>query len=108
MWTAGGVAAVIVVTSGLLWFASAVVARHQAESAADLAALAAAATAVAGEGVACGEARWVAEEMGVDLRSCSLKGWDARVEVAAAPSGVAARFGSAVAKARAGPVERGH
>jgi secretion/DNA translocation related TadE-like protein len=107
MWTVGGIGAVAVVLSGLLLFVSAVVTRHRAESAADLAALAAAGAAVAGEDRACAEARCVTARMDVDLRSCRLVGWDALVEVAAAPPTVLGLFGSAAARARAGPVERG-
>jgi secretion/DNA translocation related TadE-like protein len=103
---AGAVAAMTVVSLWLLWFGSAVVTRHRAESAADLAALAAASRAVAGERRACDEARWVTWRMGVELRSCRLSGWDALVEVVATPSGVPADFRPATAKARAGPVER--
>ncbi|MFL6120464.1 Rv3654c family TadE-like protein [Actinophytocola sp.] len=106
VWTAGVVAAVAVLTVWLLWFVSAVVTRHRAESAADLAALAAATKAVAGERAACDEARWVAGQMGVELRSCRLSGWDALVEVVAAPPGVLSRLRPAVARARAGPVEQ--
>jgi secretion/DNA translocation related TadE-like protein len=102
----GGLAVVMAALVGLLWFVAAVAARHRAESAADLAALAAASSAVAGERRACGEARWVAEQMGVELRSCRLSGWDALVEVVAVPPGLAGEFGSAAARARAGPVER--
>jgi secretion/DNA translocation related TadE-like protein len=107
MWTVGGIGAAAAVLSGLLLFASAVVTRHRAESAADLAALAAAATAVAGEDQACEEARWVTQQMDVDLRSCRLSGWDALVEVAAKPPAALSLFGPAAARARAGPVERG-
>jgi secretion/DNA translocation related TadE-like protein len=106
LWTVGGLSVVMVMLTGLLWFASAVVVRHQAESAADLAALAAASRAVAGERYACGEARWVAEQMGVDLLSCRLSGWDALVEVVAGPPGVLGQLSQATARARAGPVER--
>lgn len=106
IWTAGGIALVMVAVSGLLSFVSAVAARHRAESAADLAALAAASWAVAGEGRACAQARWVVEEMGVELRSCRLSSWDALVEVVAEPAGVLGKFGAAAAKARAGPVAR--
>jgi secretion/DNA translocation related TadE-like protein len=106
VWTVGGIALVAVVLVGLLWFVAAVGARHRAQSAADLAALAAASTAVAGERRACGEARWVADGMGVALLSCRLSGWDALVEVAAQPAGVLGEFGAAVARARAGPVQR--
>jgi secretion/DNA translocation related TadE-like protein len=104
IWTAGGIAAVMVVVSGLLSFVAAVVTRHRAESAADLAALAAASWAVAGEERACAQARWVAEQMGVGLRSCRLSSLDALVEVVAEPAGVLGEFGGAAAKARAGPV----
>lgn len=107
MWTLGGIGAVAAVLSGLLLFAAAVVTRHRAESAADLAALAAAGAAVAGEEQACAEARWVTEQMGVDLRSCRLSGWNAQVEVTAAPPAALSLFGPAAARARAGPVERG-
>jgi secretion/DNA translocation related TadE-like protein len=106
LWTVGGLSVVMVLLSGVLWFATAVVVRHQAESAADLAALAAASRAVAGERHACDEARWVAEQMGVELLSCRLSGWDALVEVVAEPPGVLDQFSHATARARAGPVER--
>jgi secretion/DNA translocation related TadE-like protein len=99
----GGLAVLMVVTAGVLWFCAAVVTRHRAESAADLAALAAAVVAVQGEQRACAEARWVAERMDTVLRSCRLSGWDALVDVEAAFEG----FGSAAARARAGPVEFG-
>ncbi len=95
----------MVVTTGVLWFASAVVARHRVEAAADLAALAGAVRAVDGERFACREVRWVAARMGAAVRACRLSGWDVLVEVVDLPSGVLARFGSAAARARAGPVE---
>ncbi len=89
------------VVTGVLWFGSAVVARHRAEAAADLAALAAAVGVVDGERAACADARWVVERMGGVLRSCRLSGWDALVEVDVAFG----PFGSAAGRARAGPVE---
>jgi secretion/DNA translocation related TadE-like protein len=104
VWTVGGLAVVMVVMTGALWFGAAVITRHRAEGAADLAALAAAATAGRGERQACAEARWVADGMGVSVRSCRLSGWDALVEVVAVPPGVLGHFGSAEARARAGPV----
>jgi secretion/DNA translocation related TadE-like protein len=106
VWAAGVVAALTVLAVWLLWFTSAVVTRHRAESAADLAALAAASKAVAGERRACDDARWVAEQMGVELRSCRLSGWDALVEVAATLPGALGHFRPALASARAGPAER--
>jgi secretion/DNA translocation related TadE-like protein len=104
VWTVAGLAVVMAVMSAALWFGAAVVTRHRAEAAADLGALAAAAVAVGGERRACAEARWVADQMGVSVRSCRLSGWDALVEVVAVPPGVLGQFGSAEARARAGPV----
>jgi secretion/DNA translocation related TadE-like protein len=101
VWVVGGMTIVMAVTIAVYWLGGAVVARHQAEGAADLGALAAAGTAADGERAACAEARWVVERMGAALLSCRLSGWDALVEadVGYAP------FGSAAARARAGPVE---
>lgn len=103
VWTVSGLALLMTVTAAVLWFGAAVVTRHRAESAADLAALAAAGGAVDGERRACAQARWVVEQMAAELRSCRLLGWDALVEVVAVPPGVLSRFGSADARARAGP-----
>ncbi len=105
VWTVGGIGVIVTLLTALLWFVAAVVTRHRAESAADLAALAAASTAVAGEQRACDEARWVTDHMGVELRSCRLSGWDALVEVVAQPPAALQQFGPAAARARAGPVE---
>ncbi len=107
VWTVGGIAAVLTVMTVMLWFCAAVATRHRAASAADLAALAAAGAAAAGERQACEQARWVTDQMVVELRSCRLVGWDALVEVAAVPPGVLSDFGSAEARARAGPVDEG-
>ncbi|WP_424234409.1 Rv3654c family TadE-like protein [Actinophytocola sp.] len=101
VWVVGGMSVVMVVMTSVLWLAAAVVARHRVEGAADLAALAAAVVAVDGEQQACAEARWVVEHMDTVLRSCRLSGWDALVEVDVAFG----PFGSAAARARAGPVE---
>jgi secretion/DNA translocation related TadE-like protein len=101
VWVVGGIAVFMTVMMAVFWFGGAVAARHEAEGAADLGALAAAVAAVGGEQAACAEARWVVERMGAVLLSCRLSGWDALVEadVSYAP------FGSAAARARAGPVE---
>lgn len=80
----------------------AVVARHRAQSAADLAALAAAAQLVEG-GEACAAAGRLAEGNRARLAECSIEGIDVVVRVSVAlPLGV---LGPAVAVARAGPVE---
>jgi secretion/DNA translocation related TadE-like protein len=106
VWAAVGVLVVLTVATAVVWVVAATTTRHRAESAADLAALAAAVLAPDGERSACGRARWVAERMRVELRSCRLAGWDALVEVTAEPSGLFATLGPAAARARAGPVER--
>jgi secretion/DNA translocation related TadE-like protein len=105
VWTVGGMAVLLTVTTVFVWFGAAVKTRHHAQSAADLAALAAAGAAITGETAACGLAKWVTDRMGVALSSCTVNGWDARVEVTARPPGVLAGFGSTHARSRAGPVE---
>ncbi|TVT30268.1 flp pilus-assembly TadE/G-like family protein [Amycolatopsis rhizosphaerae] len=103
IWVAGAVAALAAVLAALLAFGAAIVSRHQAGAAADLAALAAAGHAERGAEAACGQARLVTEEMAVRLTACRLEQWDALVEVTAeGPAG----FGPAMARARAGPVQR--
>jgi secretion/DNA translocation related TadE-like protein len=83
-------------TVGGFHIGSAVIARHRAQAAADLAALAAAAQVPAGVGAACGEASAIARESGVEVIDCAVDGLDAVVTVAA---------GRARAAARAGPAE---
>lgn len=82
----------------------AVLARHRAEAAADLAALAAATDAALGQDVACARARTIATGMDSSVRQCVLDGWDALVEVGTPRAAV---FGDpeALGRARAGPVE---
>jgi len=86
-----------------LHLGEALVARHHAESAADLAALAAAAHMVIGEQYACSQARRVTDRMHVTLVSCRASDWDVLVDVAAQPPGWLASLGAATARARAGP-----
>lgn len=95
---------VLIVVLGLaLQLGAALVTRHRAEAAADLAALAAAAHAVSGDQTACAAARRVTDGMAVRLVSCELTGWNAAVTVQAQPPGPLAGFGVAEATARAGP-----
>ena len=112
----------VLVAAGLALVAwtAAISMRHSAEAAADLGALAAAASASAGEAVACGEAARVAAANGASLQACRLVGSDAEVVVAVDRSSRAGRDGTpgagarrsswllgalprAVARARAGP-----
>ncbi|MFB9688445.1 Rv3654c family TadE-like protein [Amycolatopsis plumensis] len=104
IWTAMAVAALAAVATFALWLGATVMARHQAESAADLSALAAASHASEGPARACELARWVADRMGVRLRTCRWQQLDALVEVEA-PGPALAGLPSPSAHARAGPAD---
>jgi secretion/DNA translocation related TadE-like protein len=91
------------VTGAGAYLGSAVVARHRAQAAADLAALAAAARLPAGATAACARATAVAHEMRVDDASCQVDDLDVIVTVEKA----VAFAGAARAAARAGPVDTG-
>lgn len=99
--------AVVVVTvlsavfGGVLLLGQAVVARHRAAAAADLAALAAAATWAHGPEAACATALRVARAQGAGLTACRVRGEVA--EVTASPA--TGPFTPAVS-ARAGPPQR--
>ncbi|ORM26843.1 Rv3654c family TadE-like protein [Williamsia sp. 1135] len=89
----------------VLYVGAAVSARHQAQSAADLAALAAASALVLGEADPCAQAGLIAGRMGVLLASCNPEGVDVVVSVRMAVDlGLFGRR-DALATARAGPVE---
>ncbi len=94
-------ALLMTVTIGGLLIGSAVVARHRAQSAADLAALAAAARIPAGPVAACAEARTLGTAMRAEVRRCDIEQLDVVVTVVVAVGG---RIGAeATAAARAGP-----
>jgi secretion/DNA translocation related TadE-like protein len=95
------VAALLSITGGGVYLGSAVVARHGAQAAADLAALAAAARLAAGPETACAQANAVAREMRVSITSCAVDDLDVvvTIEVRLAVGG----WGKAQAAARAGP-----
>jgi secretion/DNA translocation related TadE-like protein len=94
------VAVLLCVTGAGAYVGSAVVARHRAQAAADLAALAAAARMPSGVPAACARATAVAREMRVEGVQCEADDLDVVVTVQ-----VAAVFaGPARAAARAGPV----
>jgi secretion/DNA translocation related TadE-like protein len=105
IWTAMAVAALAGVAVLGCWLGAAVVARHRAETAADLGALAAASHAAEGPVRACERARWVADRMGVALLTCRWQRLDALVEVQA-PSFAFAGVPAPSARARAGPASR--
>ncbi|TDB84011.1 hypothetical protein E1264_26285 [Actinomadura sp. KC216] len=80
-------------------------ARHRANAAADLAALAGAAQVAAGDGGACGRAESVAVGSGARLVRCQVEGDVVEVSVTVdviVPMGIGALKG--VSRARAGPV----
>jgi secretion/DNA translocation related TadE-like protein len=103
VWAAVAVAVLAGIAVFGLHLGEALVARHHVESAADLAALAAAAHLLPGEQYACGQARRVTDRMRVHLVSCRAEGWDVLVEVTARPAGWLGNLGAATAQARAGP-----
>ncbi len=89
------------------YLGSAVVARHRAQAAADLAALAAAAQVPSGAAAACARATTVAREMRVDDARCEVDGLDVVVTVAVRVRVATVFGGAARAAARAGPVDAG-
>jgi secretion/DNA translocation related TadE-like protein len=105
VWAAGAIAVLVSMAMFGLHLGQAMVARHHAESAADLAALAGAAAVIGGEEYACTQARRVTDRMRVQLVSCRIRDWDVLMEVLARPSGWLGGLGAATGRARAGPVE---
>lgn len=96
------VAALLWLTGAGAYVGSAVVARHRAQAAADLAALAAAGRLPAGVAAACARATAVTRAMRVDEARCAVDDLDVVVTVQ-----VAVAFGGAArAAARAGPADR--
>jgi secretion/DNA translocation related TadE-like protein len=95
------VAVLIAVTGGMLHVGSAVIARHRAQAAADLAALAAATQIASGIESACAQATLVARAMDSSVTDCAADGLEVVVHVEV---GLGAwRFGPAHAAARGGP-----
>jgi secretion/DNA translocation related TadE-like protein len=94
----------LIVTGAAMQLGAALLARHRAEIAADLSALAGAAELLQGRPAACGQATTVARANGAAVATCTLDGVDLLVTVT-----VSARFGplsaTASGRARAGPVD---
>ena len=100
------VAALVVLAGTVLASLGAVaVARHRASGVADLAALAAAASAHLGPQEACAAADRVASAAGAILRDCRLTGDVAMVTAQVRPPGRLGELGAATSTARAGPLE---
>jgi secretion/DNA translocation related TadE-like protein len=98
------VAVLLSITGGSAYLGSAVVARHRAQAAADLAALAAAVRLAAGPEAACAQAKAVAREMRVSATGCDVHDLDVVVTVDARVA--VGGWASARAAARAGPADR--
>lgn len=107
LWAVGAIAAALAVVTVVITVGVATVARHRAAAAADLAALAGATRAQAGQVAACAAAGWVVDNMGATLRSCQLRGPGVSVVVAVRPAGLAGVIGPAIGRARAGPALSG-
>jgi len=97
------VVVVLSVTGGGLCVGSAVVARHRAQAAADLAALTAAARLPAGPDAACRRATQLARQMHVDRTNCSVQNLDVVITVQLTVPYT--RWAVAQATARAGPAQ---
>jgi secretion/DNA translocation related TadE-like protein len=93
----------VALTAGGAYVGAAVVARHRAQAAADLGALAAATTLVDGAADACARASGLARAMGTTVVGCSLEDLDVIVTVEAPIDTRLVRMGPARAVARAGP-----
>jgi secretion/DNA translocation related TadE-like protein len=98
------VAVLLSITCGAGYLGAAVVARHRAQAAADLGALAAAARLAGGPEAACAQATVVAEQMRTRAADCVVDDLDIVVTVEARL--VVGGWGSARAAARAGPDDR--
>jgi secretion/DNA translocation related TadE-like protein len=93
----------VAVTTGGAYVGAAVIARHRAQAAADLAALAAAAALVDGAADACDQASELAGATGTTVVGCSVEELDVTVTVEAPIDTRFFRMGPARAMARAGP-----
>lgn len=106
------IAVLLAFTTAAGYLGAAVIARHRAQAAADLAALAGAGAVVAGPDAACAAATRIAAAMRSGVTACRVDRLDVVVDVEAAvqlgrwgiaPARTAARAGPAEASARATP-----
>lgn len=98
-----GAAGLLVVLVVGLQIAGASIARHRAEAAADLAALAGAAEVLDGRDAACGRAGRIASANGASIQTCEVLDLDLRVTVRIAVN-VGPIGASAIGRGRAGPL----
>ncbi len=100
MWVATAMVALLAISALVIQLGAAMIARHRASAAADLAALAAAQAVLSGPAVACRRAGELAEAGAARLDGCQVFGMDVLVTVSVNAGLVGSR---AVARARAGP-----
>ncbi|MGB3772350.1 MAG: Rv3654c family TadE-like protein [Rhodococcus sp. (in: high G+C Gram-positive bacteria)] len=98
--------ALVVVTALVVSVGAAVSARHQAQSAADLAALAGAAALTEGVEAGCAAATVSADRMGAVVDQCRVDEWDVQVRVRVQIALMRWGERDAVASARAGPAHQ--
>jgi secretion/DNA translocation related TadE-like protein len=96
-------ALILAVVGAAMVVGSAVIARHRAQSAADLAALAAAGRLAEGQSAACGWAVSVADQMNARVTACAVEALDVTVTVDVDAALGRWGLGTARAAARAGP-----
>jgi secretion/DNA translocation related TadE-like protein len=100
-------AVLLAITAGGVYVGSAVIARHRAQAAADLAALTAAQHLADGTGAACSQASALAHAMHTAVTRCAVEDLDVVVTIEASVPFGRLGVGSAHATARAGPVDAG-
>ena len=105
IWIAAMAAILCVVASTVMLLGLAQTARHKANSAADLAALAAAQVLVDGTGSPCAVASGTAATNGARLASCAVAGEIVSVSISVDVRLGRFGLGTATATARAGPVD---
>jgi secretion/DNA translocation related TadE-like protein len=98
-------AVLLAITIGGVYVGSAVIARHRAQAAADLSALAAATQLADGTGAACSRASALAHAMRMAVTQCEVEDLDVVVTVETSVSLGRIAVGPARATARAGPVD---
>jgi secretion/DNA translocation related TadE-like protein len=103
LWLLGVGLTVLTFAGAVAAAGSALVAKHRAQAAADLGALAGAVRAGEGYSAACDRAGQVVEANGVRLVECRLDGLDVVIGVAAEPANLGQAIGPVRAWARAGP-----
>lgn len=100
-----GILALLAVVLLMVQVGSVVGARHTAQSAADLAALGAAAALERGNGSACAEAARIAGQTKARVSECQVEEWDVVVTVAVSVALGSFGWREARAVARAGPAD---